>query len=72
MDCVSDETSEAAGVEAAVVVARRDSRLRTAGFTDASRPVLTREVRYSWKAISDRRSGELESYTWHPNIEYVV
>lgn len=62
MDGVSGETSEEAGGEVTAVVARRDSRLRTAGFTDASKPELTREVRYNWKATSERKSGEPGSY----------
>lgn len=56
------EASDAVGVGATTVDERRDSRLRTAGFMDDSRPVLTREVRYSWKATSERRRGEVGSY----------
>lgn len=51
-----------AGVDSTTVDARRDSLLRTAELTDDCRPVLTRDVRYNWKAASERNIGEVGSY----------
>ena len=48
------------------------SLLRTAAFTDASRPFFTRADRYSSKTRSDRRTGEDESYSRHSEHLLVV
>ena len=52
------ETGGCAGGDAKIV-----SRLRTAAFTDASRPFFTRADKYSSKTRSDRRTSEDESYS---------
>lgn len=60
-------TEGCAGEDARIV-----SLLRTAAFTDASRPFFTRAERYSSKARSDRRTGEDESYSRYSELLLVV
>ena len=50
------------GTEGGGAEASKDSRLRTAGVMDASRPVLTSEVQYSWNATSECKTGECGSF----------